>query len=70
MNAYANGITDEEADSEEFRNKVDEYYKFNLATAFIIAIKDGMDFDAALDEITDDRYKRTVPVYTEKGNYV
>ena len=69
MTAYKDGISDEEANSEEFRDKVNEYFRFNLATAMIIAIKDGMDFDAALDEVAPDRslIKKTGQLGTAGG---
>lgn len=55
MSDYVKGITDQEANSDEFRNRVDEYFRFNMAAAMIVAIKDGMDFDPVLDEVSGDR---------------
>ena len=55
MNEYADGLTESEMETDEFRQKVDEYYKFNLAAAMIFAIKNDMDFEAVLDELVDDR---------------
>lgn len=55
MNDYVKGITDQEANSDEFRGRVDEYFRFNLAAAMIVATKEGMDFDAVLDVVSGDR---------------
>ena len=55
MSDYVKGITDQEADSDEFRSRVDEYFRFNMAAAMIVAIKDGMDFDPVLDVVSGDR---------------
>ena len=55
MSDYVKGITDQEADSDEFRGRVDEYFRFNMAAAMIVAIKDGMDFDPVLDVVSGDR---------------
>ena len=52
---YYYGLTESEMETDEARQKVNEYYKFNLATAMIIAIKDDMDIEPVLDELVGDR---------------
>ena len=52
---YYYGLTESEMETDEVRQRVDDYYKFNLATAMIVAIKNDMDFETVLDEFVEDR---------------
>ena len=52
---YYYGLTESEMETDEARQRVADYYKFNLATAMIIAIKNDMDFETVLDEFVEDR---------------
>ena len=55
LETYHNGLTESEMETDEYRQRVDEYFKFNLATAMIVAIKNDMDFETVLDEFVEDR---------------
>ena len=52
---YYYGLTESEMETDEVRQKVDDYYKFNLATAMIVAIGNDMDIEPVLDELVGDR---------------
>ena len=55
IRTYYYGLTESEMETDEVRQRVDDYYKFNLATAMIVAIKNDMDFETVLDEFVEDR---------------
>ena len=42
-------------ETDEYRQRVDEYFKFNLATVMIIAIKNDMDFETVLDGFIENK---------------
>ena len=52
---YYYGLTESEMETDEARQRVDEYYKLNLATVMIVAIKNDMDFETVLDELIKDK---------------
>ena len=52
---YYYGLTESEMETDEARQRVNDYYKFNLTTAMIIAIKNDMDLETVLDELVEDR---------------
>jgi thiol-disulfide isomerase/thioredoxin len=52
---YYYGLPESEMETDEVRQKVDDYYKFNLATAMIVAIGNDMDIEPVLDELVGDR---------------
>ena len=52
---YCDGLTESEMETDEFRQKVNEYYKFNLATVMIVAIKNDMDLETVLNELVEDK---------------
>ena len=53
--AYNAGVTESEMETDEYRQRIDEYFRFNLATAMIVAIKNDMDFESVLDVLIGDR---------------
>lgn len=55
MYTYMDGLTEEEMETEEFREKANEFYKFNLTVAQVVAIKNDVDFQAILDERVEDK---------------
>ena len=55
IKTYWDGLTEEEMETDEAKQKVSEYYKFNLATAMIFAIKEGMDFETVQNDFVNDR---------------
>lgn len=55
--AYRDGLTESEMETDEFRQRVDEYYKFNLSTVTILAIKNDMDFETELNRLVVDKSK-------------
>jgi thiol-disulfide isomerase/thioredoxin len=59
-------------ETDEYRQRVDEYFKFNLATAMIVAIKNDMDFETVLDGLIENKsaIKKTGQLGTAGGyNY-
>ena len=72
LDAYHNGLTESEMETDEYRQRVDEYFKFNLATAMIVAIKNDMDFETVLDGLIENKsaIKKTGQLGTAGGyNY-
>ena len=55
MYTYMDGLTEEEMETEEFREKANEFYKFNLTVAQVVAIKNDVDFQTILDERVEDK---------------
>ena len=58
---YNAGLTESEMESDEYRDKVNEFFKFNMATAMIAAVKNDIDFETALNALVEDksRIKKT-----------
>ena len=55
IRTYYYGLTESEMETDEARQRVADYYKFNLATAMIVAIKNDMDFETVLNGLTEDK---------------